>query len=123
VLDDGARTYAWDAENRLIGIADKASGATSQLSYDGLSRRVGVIDRSGPGATPVETRYLWCGQVLCQARDGQDRIIRRYYPQGELQGNTKLYYARDQLWARSPTRSTAPASRWAPATTAPTARP
>ncbi|WP_367025616.1 RHS repeat-associated core domain-containing protein [Methylococcus sp. ANG] len=45
----------------------------------------------------METRYLWCGQVLCQARDGQDRIIRRYYPQGELQGNTKLYYARDQL--------------------------
>jgi YD repeat-containing protein len=55
VLDDGTRTYAWDAENRLTGITDKASGTTSQLSYDGLSRRVAVIDRSGPGGAPRET--------------------------------------------------------------------
>jgi YD repeat-containing protein len=38
-----ARTYAWDAENRLVGITYAAQpGKQTTFAYDGLDRRVGI---------------------------------------------------------------------------------
>jgi RHS repeat-associated protein len=96
VLDDGQRTYAWDAENRLIRITDTASGHVSAFAYDGRSHRLAVTE-TGPGATPVETRYLWCGETVCEARDGAEAVIARYYGQGELKNGQAYYYAQDQV--------------------------
>ena len=64
VLDDGERVYRWDAENRLIGVAPKAQPERNTIfRYDGLGRRVAIVSPDG-----VETRYLWCGETICQAR-------------------------------------------------------
>jgi len=84
----------------LIGIGYLATPAVSTiLRYDGLGRRTAVIENNNGSST--ETRYLWCGERICQARDASDAIIRRYYDEGELQvsstGNTPLYYAQDHL--------------------------
>jgi RHS repeat-associated protein len=49
------------------------------------------------GATATETRYLWCGSVVCQARNSADVVTADYYNQGESRGNQTLYYIRDQL--------------------------
>lgn len=100
LLNDGQRTYTWDAEQRLIGIGYLATPAVSTiLRYDGLGRRTAVIENNN--GSSAETRYLWCGERICQARDASDAIIRRYYDEGELQvsstGNTPLYYAQDHL--------------------------
>jgi RHS repeat-associated protein len=48
-------------------------------------------------ASPTETRYLWCGDAICQKRDGSDAIQAAYYAEGEQQGNTALYYVKDHL--------------------------
>lgn len=98
LLDDGARTYRWDAENQLIGIGYKASPAKSTaFRYDGLGRRLAIVEGNGTAST--ETRYLWCGTRLCQARNAADVVTRRYFPEGEAipQGDTRLYYGMDQL--------------------------
>lgn len=96
--DDGVRTYQWDAENRLISISYKndASKATA-FRHDGMRRRLAIVETNG-GAT-TETRYLWCGATLCQARTAGDIVTRRYYPQGMAipQGGTLLYYGTDHL--------------------------
>jgi YD repeat-containing protein len=67
------------------------------LRYDGLGRRLAIVTTSG--TLPSETRYLWCGDSLCQARTAADVVTRRYYPEGEVipQGGTLLYYGKDQL--------------------------
>lgn len=56
-----------------------------------------IISRNG--STSTETRYLWCGQSLCQGRTSGDVVSRRYYAEGEVrpQANTLLYYSRDHL--------------------------
>jgi RHS repeat-associated protein len=96
VLDDGERTYAWDAEHRLIGIADtNRPGRHTAFHYDGLGRRTRTVDHDGPTAT--ETRTLWCGEDLCQIRDGANRVTRRFLEEGELADGLALYYARDHL--------------------------
>lgn len=95
---DGARTYAWDAENRLLKINYPAQPArNTQFRYDGRSRRVAII--SNNGTTTTESRYLWCGESLCQSRTANDVVTRRYYAEGEARpvDNTLLYYSRDHL--------------------------
>ncbi len=77
-------------------ITNKASGHTSEFTYDGLSHRVTATETDS-GGTPVTTRVLWCGEILCEKRDAGDAVIARYYAQGELQNGQPLYYAQDQV--------------------------
>jgi len=98
LLNDGIRAYAWDAENRLIGIGYIASpGKSTGFRYDGLGRRLAIVDNSGGAA--AETRYLWCSDSLCQARTSGDVVTRRYFLEGQVipQGGTLLYYGMDNL--------------------------
>lgn len=98
VLSDGTRTYKWDAENRLVSIGYiGVSNQSSSFLYDGLGRRLAITDVNSSGT--VVTRYLWCGESLCQARNGSDVVTRRYYREGEVvpASGALLYYGRDQL--------------------------
>jgi RHS repeat-associated protein len=47
----------------------------------------------------VQTRYLWCGDSICQARDAGDAVAKRYFPQGQFNvaGAKKLNAAIDQM--------------------------
>lgn len=97
LLDDGTHTYAWDAQNRLLSVTSKANPAQkASFRYDGRDRRIAIDTTNGMTS---ETRYLWCGEQLCQARTSTDTVSRRYYPEGEYLplGGTSLYYSQDQL--------------------------
>jgi RHS repeat-associated protein len=97
VLNDGQRTYSWDAENRLLSAESKAQPLQkTTFRYDGLGRRTAIETTSG---MTTETRYLWCGAQVCQARTSADTVERRYYGEGEYRNlsGTSLYYAEDQL--------------------------
>jgi len=94
LLADYARSYKWDAENRLIGIA--GVGYSSTFAYDGLGRRTAIATTSG-GSTG-QTNFGWCGQSLCQERTAANVPTRRYLAEGEydsVQG--ALVYATDHL--------------------------
>ena len=99
LTDDGTRTYAWDAEQRLVRIGYTGTGRSTTFRYDGLGRRTAVVESDASTAT--ETRYLWCGERLCQARDATDTVTRRYYDEGELAvsatGDVAAFYAEDHL--------------------------
>jgi RHS repeat-associated protein len=64
-----------------------------------LSRRVAAIETDG--AKKTETRYTWCGNVICQARDAQDNPVAWYFTEGayrpQEKGHKKQYYAKDHL--------------------------
>ena len=94
LLDDGKRTYSWDAESRLVSVASKTqAGKVTLFRYDGLDRRIAIVTNGN------EIRYLWCSAQLCEARSSADAVTRRYFDQGELISatGTQLYYAQDQL--------------------------
>lgn len=95
---DGQRTYKWDAEGRLVEIGYKAQPVRrTQFRHDGLGRRTAIIEING--ASRAETRYLWCGSQICQARSANDVVSRRYFEEGEVwpAAGSALYYARDHL--------------------------
>jgi RHS repeat-associated protein len=98
---DGQRTYAWDAENRLVGIAyPGVSGKATAFTYDGLGRRSTISSTPPGGGSAAVTSYLWCGDDICQARDAGNSTIRSYYDEGEYLPGTPaqtLYYGIDQI--------------------------
>jgi RHS repeat-associated protein len=93
---DGTRTYKWDAENRLVEIDYVQTGYKTQFAYDGLGHRVSVTETCDGVMT---TRYLWCGDAICQDRDQNDNVLSRDLDEGEYNAGTgqKLVYMPDQL--------------------------
>ncbi len=79
LLSNGTRTYAWDAENRLVGI----SGAfgTVAWEYDAFSRRVKQHDTPPAQAEKVRD-LIWDGLSLIESRDTSGEV-RKYYGHGE----------------------------------------
>jgi RHS repeat-associated protein len=97
-IDDGKRTFEWDAKNRLIGISYKAAPTKhDSFRYDGFDRRIAIVSVSG--TTSAETRYMWCGKEMCQARTAANTVNRRFFNEGVYQpvGGQKLVYATDHL--------------------------
>jgi RHS repeat-associated protein len=97
LVDDGNRSYAWDGANRLVEVIDRQTGERHAFEYDGQSRLTVKKSYANAVVKPTETRYLWCGDRICQKRDGNDTVQATYYHEGEQQGNTPLYYVKDHL--------------------------
>jgi RHS repeat-associated protein len=106
LIEDDLHKYIWDADNRLIEIDYKNNtAARTSFSYDGFGRRITITERR-PNTIPAEVtdRYLWCGEVLCQAKRLnnvfiRNPIVRRYFMEGETHPVERraFYYARDHL--------------------------
>ena len=92
-------TYDWDAVHRLIAVTQ--GNHRSEFSYDGLDRRVRIVEKTN-GVVVADNYFLWCGTELCEMRDATGaNTVRRFFPQGEQLvsggGNTNLFYVRDHL--------------------------
>ena len=99
LLDDGKRTYTWDAADRLLSVTDKVTGNASVFAYDGFSRRISETHTDSSGASPVTTttENFWCGERLCEQRDSSGQVLVRYFAQGEVQQGVPYLYAQDQV--------------------------
>jgi RHS repeat-associated protein len=94
-----ATTYEWDAESRLTAI-NKGTNR-SEFYYDGLGRRVEIIEKSN-GIVITNNYFLWCGNNICELRDSTGAsVLRRLFPQGEALvvggASSNYYYTRDHL--------------------------
>jgi RHS repeat-associated protein len=102
MTDDGAgRTYTYDALNRVTKITHSGVGLT-EFYYDGLSRRVKIIEKDSSNTVLSHRRFVWCGTKICVEKDSSDAVVKRFYGQGvKVVGasspNDKLFYARDHL--------------------------
>jgi RHS repeat-associated protein len=91
LLDDGERTYQWDAKNRLIEA--KRGADTWQWSYNAFDQRVSE-KKNGV----VTKRWVWAGgNQPAEERDAAGNVTRRFYPQGEQAGAVKSFYTKDHL--------------------------
>ena len=94
--DENGNTYTWDALNRLVKIT-YSGGATSNFAYDGLSRRVSIIEKNSGGSVISTKLYLWVGSEIAEERNTSNAVQKRFFPQGEQQSSTNYYYFRDHL--------------------------
>ncbi len=99
---DGVNTYVWDAANRLTGIVYPASAGRSDFTYDGLGRRVKLLEKNGSGLVQKTSNFIWSGMTIAEERDSTNTVIKRFLPEGVqlptgITPNNKLYYSKDHL--------------------------
>ncbi|HMG04784.1 MAG TPA: RHS repeat-associated core domain-containing protein, partial [Chthoniobacterales bacterium] len=88
-------TYEWDAANRLVAINYTGTSNRSEFTYDGLNRRVKIVEKTGSTVTSTK-QFVWVGNSIAQERSASNAITRRYFAEGEKR--TKAYfYSRDHL--------------------------
>jgi RHS repeat-associated protein len=87
-------TYEWDAARRLVAI--NSGSQRTELSYDGQGRRCRIVEKTN-GVVQAERRYIWCGTDLCEERDANNAVLRRFFGQGFTEGGTNYFYTRDHL--------------------------
>jgi RHS repeat-associated protein len=97
VTNDGAHTYIYDAENRVVSVD---SGFTATYNYDHQNRRI----KTTVGSTT--THYIWeGGQVLAEHNGGTGAVITNYTYAGsrmisKTTSGTTSYFLNDRLSAR-----------------------
>jgi RHS repeat-associated protein len=95
LMGDGARTFEWDAENRLVAL--NQGTLRSEFTYDGKGRRIRIIEKSG-GSVTSDRRFLWCDDTICEERDGGgSAVTKRFFGQGVQHGSTNYFYTTDHL--------------------------
>jgi RHS repeat-associated protein len=93
LIQDYFRTYEWDVAGQLRSIAYTGTPTRSEFDYDGVHRLVRVVEKDAVAADATD--YVWVGPEICLASNSQTNV--RYFPQGLIEGNEKLYYVRDHL--------------------------
>jgi RHS repeat-associated protein len=98
LLSDGSRTFEWDAENRLVAVNSLATGHRSEFSYDGLGRRVEIVEKDN-SVVSSDQKYLWDSVEIAEQRDSTGATAqKRFYGQGFVDTDgTVLTYTRDHL--------------------------
>ncbi len=94
--DENGNTYQWDALNRLTKIT-YPSGASSLFAYDGLSRRIQIVEKNSSGTVTSTRNYLWIGSEIAEERNSSNAVQKRFFPQGEQQAGSNYYYTGDHL--------------------------
>lgn len=95
MASDGTRTYEWDAANRLTKISQSTNYVA--FTYDGMGRRVGMIDVSG-STTNSNKKFLWCDTEMCEQRDSSGgTTTKQFFEYGVRDNSTNYFYTRDHL--------------------------
>jgi RHS repeat-associated protein len=104
MTSDGTRTFEWDEENRLVSVTTTATGHRTEYAYDGLGRRVQIIEKDiaqdQTETISSDKKYLWVGTQIAEERVGVDggTVTKRFYAQGFVDNDgTILFYTRDHL--------------------------
>jgi RHS repeat-associated protein len=98
LLNDGTRAYTWDANNQVVQINYIGQGqARSEITYDGLGRKVRITERNSAGSLTSTKCFLWEGTALAEERDLAGTVTKRFYAHGVWQNGTSLLYRHDHL--------------------------
>jgi RHS repeat-associated protein len=102
LMNDGIKTYEWDAANRLLAINYTGTSNRTEFTYDGLGRRTKIVEKTGTTINSAKT-FVWDGLALAEERNNSNKVTRKHYPQGvqfvsyNPTTTTPYFYMRDHL--------------------------
>ena len=79
---DGTKSYAWDAENRLVKITYPGSGNFSQILYDASGIK-GQITETIASALSSTKQFVNAGTQICEERDASSTVIKKFFSGGQ----------------------------------------
>jgi RHS repeat-associated protein len=99
---DGVNTYEWDAANRLTAVIYPSSSGRTDFTYDGLGRRVKIVEKDTYGSAYDSRNFIWSGMTIAEERFDNGTVRKRFLAEGVQlptgsTPNMKLYYSKDHL--------------------------
>lgn len=95
LTSDGARTFEWDAEDRLLAV--NAGTHRSEFTYNGSGQRVRFVEKDN-GTVTSDSWFVWYGFKPWQQRDSSGSVVARsFYRHGTLEGGVKYFTTVDQV--------------------------
>lgn len=90
LVDDGTRTFTWDAKNQLLSVTvDEIEHA---WTYDSAGRRVDEkVD------DVVVRQWIWNGLRIIQERDGSGDVVKNFHAFGHTTPTEEFVYTFDHL--------------------------
>jgi RHS repeat-associated protein len=92
----GTFSYTWDAANRLITV-NEPSGLSSRFAYDGLGRRVQIIETGSNGIVTSTKNLIWDGMTIREERNAGNAVTKMYFHNSVQISGSNYYYTRDHL--------------------------
>ena len=96
MTSDGANSYAWDAENRMIKITYPGTGNYSAFSYDGQGKYASIIETTSGSMTSTK-EFVWCGEINSEARSSSGPVTAQYFSMGQSMSGVNYFYDLDHL--------------------------
>lgn len=96
MLNDGERTYGWDASNRLVKITYPDTSST-EFTYDAFGRRARIVEKDALGVSQSSKRFIWEDLTIAEERDDANEVVKSFYGQGMQYGGRDYFYTRDHL--------------------------
>ena len=96
INDGGNQTLEWDAANRLVAINYTGTTNRSEFTYDGLSRPVKIVEKTGNTVNSTK-KFVWDGISIAEERNNSNSVTRRHFVQGVMISGAPMYYLRDHL--------------------------
>lgn len=105
MTSDGTLQFDWDAANRLVKVTQLNPGEgnpahTSEFTYDGLWRRVRMLEKLGETIV-ADRKFIWAGAQPAEERDSSNTVVKRFYGSGvQVVSGANIgsyYYERDHL--------------------------
>jgi RHS repeat-associated protein len=95
----GTPRYVYDAANRLVQIwyGTIGSSANTTMSYDGLGRRVQIIETSSSGTVTSTKNLIWDGMAIREERNASNAVMKMYFSNAVQISGSNYYYTRDHL--------------------------
>jgi RHS repeat-associated protein len=96
MTSDGVKTFAWDAENRLIKITYPGGGNFSQLLYDANGIK-GQITETVASALTSTKQLVNSGSRICEERDASNAVTKKFFGRGQTMSGSNYFYFFDHL--------------------------
>jgi RHS repeat-associated protein len=99
LTSDGIQNYVWDAADRLVQIwyGTVGSSASTTMNYDGLGRRVQIIETGSSGNVTSTKNLIWDGMTIREERNATNAVTKMYFDNGVQIGGSNYFYTRDHL--------------------------
>lgn len=96
LTSDGAKTFEWDATDRLIAVVEATR--RSEFSYDGMRRLVRIVEKDN-GNVLTARRFIWCALEICQERDDTGTTVTQNISTYGSKDNAAVstFFVRDHL--------------------------
>ncbi|MBS2007159.1 MAG: hypothetical protein JST01_08965 [Cyanobacteria bacterium SZAS TMP-1] len=96
MTSDGTNSFTWDAENRLTQITYPGSGNNTQLTYDGYSGLVKIVETVSSSVTSTK-QFVRCGSKICEERNAANALVKQFFGRGQTISATNYFYTKEHI--------------------------